>query len=103
MKWLLVALAFATLTANAQTLTGKAALSGDWTQDAPGVSRRITVEDLPPPFSTDSVDNGPRVVARPADARLRVPPGFAIEQYASGFRNPRFLLTAPNGDIFVTE
>ncbi|MFL6585181.1 MAG: PQQ-dependent sugar dehydrogenase [Chthoniobacterales bacterium] len=103
MKWLLVALAFATLTANAQTLTGKAALLGDWTQDAPGVSRRITVEDLPPPFSTDSVDNGPRVVARPADARLRVPPGFAIEQYASGFRNPRFLLTAPNGDIFVTE
>jgi len=34
---------------------------------------------------------------------LRVPPGFQIEQIASGFRNPRFLLSAPNGDIFVTE
>ena len=32
-----------------------------------------------------------------------MPPGFKIEEYASGFRDPRFLLTAPNGDIFVTE
>ncbi|PYJ73312.1 MAG: hypothetical protein DME72_06160 [Verrucomicrobia bacterium] len=23
--------------------------------------------------------------------------------YASGFRNPRFLLTAPNGDVFISE
>jgi glucose/arabinose dehydrogenase len=87
----------------AQTLTGKAAVSGDWTQDAPGVTRKITVGDLPPPFATDSVDNGPRVVSRPSNAQLHVPPGFRIEQYAAGLRNPRFLLTAPNGDIFVTE
>ena len=26
-----------------------------------------------------------------------------IEEFASGFVNPRFLLTAPNGDLFVTE
>lgn len=26
-----------------------------------------------------------------------------MEEYARGFRNPRFLLTAPNGDVFVTE
>jgi len=29
-------------------LTGKAAM-GDWTSDAPGVMRKITVQDLPPP------------------------------------------------------
>jgi glucose/arabinose dehydrogenase len=94
---------FGTLPAAAQTLTGKAAVSGDWTQDAPGVSRRITVDDLPPPFASDSVDNGPNEIRPPAGAKTRVPDGFKIEQYASAFRNPRFLLTAPNGDIFVTE
>jgi glucose/arabinose dehydrogenase len=87
----------------AQTLTGKAAVSGDWTQDAPGVTRKITLGDLPSPFASDSVDNGPRVVSRPPNAQLHVPPGFRIEQYAAGFRNPRFLLTAPNGDLFVTD
>jgi len=30
-------------------------------------------------------------------------PGFRIDMLASGFRDPRFLLTAPNGDIFVVE
>ena len=103
MRIALLAFALSVAAANAQTLTGKAAVAGDWTQDAPGVTRRITVEDLPPPFATDSVDNGPSEIRSPAGAQPRVPPGFKIEQVASGFRNPRFLLTAPNGDIFITE
>jgi glucose/arabinose dehydrogenase len=76
---------------------------GDWTTDGPGVRRKITVDDLPPPGSNIFAINPPRVVARPADAQLSVPAGFRIDLYASGFRDPRFLLTAPNGDIFVTE
>src|SRR5438876_10512111 len=83
-------------------LTGKAAM-GDWTSDAPGVRRKITVQDLPAPSSNVLAINLPRVIQRPADAQLRVPPGFRIDMYGSGFRDPRFLLTAPNGDIFVTE
>ena len=83
-------------------LTGKAAM-GDWTSDAPGVMRKITVQDLPPPSSNALAINGPRVVARPPNAQPKVPPGFKIELYAAGFRDPRFLLTAPNGDIFVVE
>ena len=83
-------------------LTGKAAM-GDWRSDAPGVRRKITVEDLPAPGSNMLAINPPRVVRRPADAQLRVPPRFKIDPYASGFRDPRFLLAAPNGDIFVTE
>jgi glucose/arabinose dehydrogenase len=47
--------------------------------------------------------NPPRVVSRPKNAGLRVPPGFKIEMFASGFRDPRYLLTAPNGDIFLVE
>jgi glucose/arabinose dehydrogenase len=82
--------------------SGKDAL-GDWTTDAPGVRRKITPNDLPDPNPRESVYNSPRIVARPGDAQLQVPAGFQIEQIAGGFRNPRFLLTAPNGDIFVTE
>jgi glucose/arabinose dehydrogenase len=83
-------------------LTGKAAM-GDWTSDAPGVTRKITVQDLPPPGSNALAINRARVVDRPAEAQPKVPPGFKIELYASGFRDPRFLLGAPNGDIFVVE
>src|ERR1700757_721628 len=93
------------LTASADTgtlLAGRAAM-GDWTKDAPGVRRKITVEDLPSPSSNALRINLARVARRPADARLQVPPGFKIDLYADGFRDPRFLLTAPNGDIFVVE
>jgi glucose/arabinose dehydrogenase len=86
----------------AKLLTGRAAMS-DWTTDAPGVRRKITVADLPPPGATRSADNGPNIAERPAGAQLHVPPGFKVEQYASGFRDPRFLLTAPNRDTFITE
>src|SRR5947207_7034734 len=87
---------------NDKLLTGKAAM-GDWTSDAPGVRRKITVQDLPPPGSNAFAINRARVVERPADAQPKVPPGFKIELYATGFRDPRFLLTAPDGDIFVVE
>src|SRR6185312_10173299 len=86
----------------AATLTGKAAM-GDWTSDAPGVTRKITVQDLPPPGSNALAINRARVVDRPPDAQPKVPPGFKVELYAAGFRDPRFLLSAPNGDIFVVE
>src|SRR6266498_2905311 len=74
-------------------LTGKAGM-GDWTNDAAGVRRKITVQDLPPPSSNILAINRARVVDRPANAQPQVPPGFKIELYASGFRDPRFLLTA---------
>src|SRR5206468_11353666 len=62
-------------------LTGKAAM-GDWTSDAPGVTRKITVLDLPPPSSNVLAINRARVIDRPAEAHLKVPPGFKIELYA---------------------
>ena len=76
---------------------------GDWTSDAPGVRRKITVDDLPPPSANVWAINPPHVISRPVGTQLQVPPGFKIDMYASGFRDPRFLLTAPNGDIFVVE
>jgi glucose/arabinose dehydrogenase len=83
-------------------LTGKASMS-DWTTNAPGVRRKITIADLPPPSANVLAINRPHVANRPPDVQPQVPPGFRTELYASGFRDPRFLLTAPNGDIFVVE
>jgi glucose/arabinose dehydrogenase len=77
--------------------------AGDWQSDAPGVQHRISIKDLPPDYATPSADNTPRVVAAPKGARPNVPEGFDVNLYARGFANPRYLLTAPNGDIFVTE
>src|SRR5438876_630295 len=85
-----------------ETLTGQAAL-GDYSTDAPGVRRRITTADLPKPFDTRSVDNGPGVISRPENAWPKVPAGFKVEQFMTGLTNPRLIRTAPNGDVFVAE
>jgi len=77
--------------------------AGSWRHAAPGVKYHITLADLPPPYSTRSVGNGPRVVKQPAGASLSVPPGFTIRLFAAGFSNPRIVRVAPNGDIFVAE
>ena len=83
-------------------LTGAAAI-GDWTTDAPGVRRKLTVADLPAPYATTSVDNGPKIVARPTGAMPKVPPGFAVDLLTRDVKKPRMLRTAPNGDVFVVE
>jgi glucose/arabinose dehydrogenase len=88
--------------ARTAVLTGRAAL-GDWTTDAPGVRRRITPADMPPPYQTPSVDNGPQMIARPRDAWPKVPAGFKVEEFAADLDNPRAIITAPNGDLFVAE
>jgi glucose/arabinose dehydrogenase len=77
--------------------------AGDWQNAAPGVAHHLTLADLPPPFSTRSSGNGPRVVAKPADAAVSVPPGFTVRVFAAGLSNPRLLRVAPNGDIFLAE
>ena len=58
---------------------------------------------LPPPFHSPSVQNGPQVIARPEGAQLRVPQGFQIAEFASGFDKPRIMLYTPTGEILVTE
>lgn len=75
----------------------------DFRYEKPGTVRKITVQDLPAPYATQSAGNPPQVVARPADAWPKAPDGFKVELYASGLDNPRLMRTAPNGDIFVAE
>ena len=83
-------------------LAGNAAFT-DYTNEKPGVRRKLTVADLPQPFATEAVDAGPRMVPRPLNAWPQAPPGFIVGLYATGLDNPRLLRTAPNGDIFLAE
>jgi glucose/arabinose dehydrogenase len=84
------------------TLTGQAAFT-DAAHEYPGIRRLLTVADLPAPAPQESVDNGPTLVPRPANAWPMAPEGFKVELYATGLDNPRLLRTAPNGDIFLAE
>jgi len=58
---------------------------------------------LPPPYATPSSDNRPHVISHPSGAQLQLPHGFEIEEYASGFDTPRFMYTAPGGEIIVSD
>jgi glucose/arabinose dehydrogenase len=75
----------------------------DFRYEKPGTVRKITVNDLPKPYATESANNGPQLVARPENVWPAALPGFKVELYAMGLENPRTLLTAPNSDIFLTE
>ncbi|HSY25810.1 MAG TPA: PQQ-dependent sugar dehydrogenase [Polyangiaceae bacterium] len=75
----------------------------DFRSDAPGRVHRVALSDLPAPYASPSARNAPVVVDRPAGAALHVPPGFAVELFASNLYNPRLARVAPNGDIFVAE
>jgi glucose/arabinose dehydrogenase len=83
-----------------ELLEGKAAF-GDWRADAPLVRRKIT--ELPLPNATRSASNPPRVIAKPASAAPKVPPGFQVELFVTNLHDPRTIRVAPNGDIFIAE
>jgi glucose/arabinose dehydrogenase len=58
---------------------------------------------LPAPYATPTVTNPPKVVGRPSGAQLKVPQGFEIEEYSTDFNTPRFMYTAPGGEILVSD
>jgi glucose/arabinose dehydrogenase len=64
---------------------------------------RIDLAALPQPYATPSVRNAPMVMARPAGAKLHVPPGFSVSIWAAGLAGPRAMAVAPNGDVFAVE
>jgi glucose/arabinose dehydrogenase len=88
--------------ASPTVLTGENAFT-DYTKQAPGVRRKITVADLPKPYATPSAGNGPTVVPRPEGAWPKTLPGFKVDLYATGLDYPREIRKAPNGDLFVAE
>lgn len=75
----------------------------DYRDEKPGRVHHIRVSDLPAPYASESVTNGPSMVRRPEGARPQAPVGFTVTLYASGLKRPRQMRRAPNGDVFLVE
>ncbi len=58
---------------------------------------------LPPPYATPSAKNGAKVISRPDGAQLKVPAGFTVDEYATGFARPRIMLQGPGGEVLVSD
>jgi glucose/arabinose dehydrogenase len=65
--------------------------------------RPVNWKELPKPFHSESARNQPEVVSRPDGAELKLPAGFAIEEYMTGFERPRFMLQGPNNEILLSD
>jgi len=98
--WIVLCAAAALLAADS---VSSPTVFGGYQIEHPGMFHKITVADLPKPYASESVDNGPKLVHRPAGAMPQVPPGFHVAEYALGLDRPRLVRRAPNGDLFVAE
>ena len=58
---------------------------------------------LPAPYATKSSANAPSKVAPPPGFLPTVPAGFKINVFAKDFKRPRWLIVAPNNDIFLAD
>src|SRR2546423_106284 len=72
---------------------------------ASGPARHYFIDPrhLPPPFANKSFLSVPKIVARPPGARLKAPPGFKVDVFASGLHAPRWMVVASNGDVLCVE
>lgn len=62
----------------------------------------IQPDSLPDPYTTRSVINFSHVIGW-KDETPKAPQGFAVEKYADGFENPRWMYITANGDVLVAE
>jgi len=69
----------------------------------PLAHHEVRVDQLPEPYATHSAGNPPRIIKRPSNASLQLPPGFRAAVYAEDLDDPRNMALAPNGDVFVAE
>ena len=58
---------------------------------------------LPPPFATKSATNAPEDSTPPKGFLPTVPAGFKVNIFAEQFDEPRWLIVAPNNDIFLAD
>ena len=86
-------------------VTGAIALCGALMPARPTVAQ-VTYgkkPQLPAPFASKSAGNGPSSAKPPEGFLPTVPTDFHVNVFAANFKTPRFLSTAPNGDIFLAD
>ena len=103
MKKSVIVFAFALLACHGEANSQAAAAAVSRAGDPMLQHHEVRTDRLPAPFATKSAGNPPIVVSRPAGASLHVPPGFTIAMYAEKLEDPRNMVLAPNGDVFVAE
>lgn len=64
---------------------------------------KITLDQLPRPYATNSAAKSPNVVPVPQNPTLKVPAGFRVNVFAENLEKPRWFAITPTGDILVTE
>ncbi len=60
-------------------------------------------EGLPAPYATPSANRGARIIDQPDGAKLKVPEGFQVEEYMSGFVSPRFMILGTKGELILSD
>jgi glucose/arabinose dehydrogenase len=70
---------------------------------APGAQFLFQPSELVKPYATKGVANVSQTIPRPANAKLRVPKGFAVNLFAQSLSGPRNLLVLPNGDVLAAQ
>ncbi len=58
---------------------------------------------LPEPYATPSKTKFSNVIGWPEGKTPQAPEGFVVTKFSDGFDNPRNILVAPNGDVFISE
>jgi glucose/arabinose dehydrogenase len=73
---------------------------------APALQAQVTTgkkPELPPPFASKSATNPAQEGKPPQGFLPTVPDGFKINVFAADFKGPRWMVIAPNGDIFLAD
>ncbi len=70
---------------------------------AAGAAAQPPAPKLPEPYHSKSASNAPTVVKRPDGAQLKLPAGFGIEEFATGFDVPRYMIYGPSGEILLSD
>jgi len=63
----------------------------------------VRLEELPEPYASESARRPPQLVAVPEDAALEVPEGFAVQRFAEGLPQARWLRQAPDGAVLLAQ
>ncbi len=63
----------------------------------------VNWSELPAPYLTPSAKNRPRVISRPRDAKITLPPGFLIEEYTRGVPGARYMTLGPGDEVWVSD
>jgi glucose/arabinose dehydrogenase len=64
---------------------------------------KITLADLPQPYTTESASKPPNVIPVPENPVLQVPQGFKVNVFADNLPDVRWLTLTPDGDVLAVQ